>query len=191
MSRIGTKPIEIPEGVEVTIEDTGNMGGQKVMAKGALGTLEQHLRKEIKVAISDGILTLNRSDETKRTRSLHGLYRTLIANMIEGVAKGFEKQLEMVGIGFRAELKGSDLELSAGATHPYVVTAPEGIQFEVNDRTNIVVKGLDKQLVGQVAANIRAMAKPEPYKGKGIRYVGEYVRRKAGKVAKAGEGGDD
>lgn len=190
MSRIGLKPISIPNGVEIKIEDKSNLGGQKIIVKGPLGELIQPFRKEITCSIKDNEFTLKKNSETKLARSLHGLYRTLVANMIEGVTKGFEKELEMVGIGFKAELKGNDLVINAGATHPYTFKAPEGISFEVDDKVNIRVKGIDKQLVGEVSANIRAVHKPEPYKGKGIKYKGEYVRRKAGKAAKATEGAE-
>jgi large subunit ribosomal protein L6 len=190
MSRIGQKPIEIPEGVEITIEEKGNLGGQKVLAKGPLGQLEKNLRKLIFVKKEGNIIALKRDNDSKVAKSLHGLYRTLIENMIIGVTKGYEKKLELVGIGYRAQVKGTSLVISADASHPYEVDAPEGISFEVEDNVNIAVKGIDKELVGQTAAYIRSLSKPEPYKGKGIRYAGEYVRRKAGKVAKAAEGAE-
>lgn len=183
--------MEIPEGVEVKIEGKSKLGGQKVIVKGELGTLEQSFRKEIKCKIEDNRVVFERADDSKMAKSLHGLYRTLVENMIEGVMKGFEKKLEIVGIGFKAEVRGDELILTLGATHPYTVKAPEDISFEVTDKVNIAVRGIDKQLVGQTASNIRALAKPEPYKGKGVRYVGEYVRRKAGKVAKAVEEGGE
>jgi large subunit ribosomal protein L6 len=188
MSRIGLKPLEILEGVEVTIEEKGSLGGQKIIVKGKLGELSQDLRKQIKVEKKDNILHFSRENDSKLAKSLHGLYRTLISNMMEGVMKGYEKKLEMVGIGYRSEVKGDTLVLTVGATHPYEIKAPEGISFEVDDKVNITVKGTDKQLVGQTSAYIRSLSKPEPYQGKGIRYVGEYVRRKAGKVAKGVEG---
>ena len=188
MSRIGAKPIKIPESVDVRIEKGGRFGGQKVMVKGPLGELEQSFRKEIKCKKEEESIVLERANDSKFAKSLHGLYRTLIVNMIDGVTKGFEKKLEIVGIGYRAEVKDDVLVLMLGATHPYSFKAPEDISFEVTDKVNIKVKGIDKQLVGQVAANIRAFSKPEPYKGKGVRYEGEYVRRKAGKVAKGVEG---
>lgn len=190
MSRIGLNPIDIPEDINITVEGKGNLGGQKIIVKGPLGELVRHLRREVFCKVEDGKILFDTTDESKKAKSLHGLYRTLVSNMIEGVTKGFEKKLEMIGIGYRAEVKGTDLELTVGATHPYVLKAPEGISFEITDKTGILVKGIDKQLVGQVAANVRATSKPEPYKGKGIRYEGEYVRRKAGKVAKAGEGSE-
>ncbi|MBU0976439.1 MAG: 50S ribosomal protein L6 [Patescibacteria group bacterium] len=191
MSRIGLSPLEIPNGVEVKIEETSIMGGQKVIVKGFLGELALDMRKGIECKIKESMITLERTDDSKSLKSLHGLYRTLIDNMLLGVTKGFEKDLEMVGIGFRAEVSGQEIKLTAGATHPYIVKAPEGIQFEVNDKVNIKIKGIDKQLVGQMAAKIRGLAKPEPYKGKGIRYKDEYVRRKAGKTAKVSEGGGE
>lgn len=190
MSKIGQQPIKIPEKVEVAISDGGRFGGQVVKVKGPLGELEEDLRKGIKCEKKDDEIVFTRQDETKKVRSLHGLYRTLVENMIQGVIDGFEKDLEMVGIGYRAQIKGKILEISADATHPYEYEPPEGISFEVNDKVNIKVKGIDKQLVGQVAARIRAYCKPEPYKGKGIRYKDEYVRRKAGKAAKAEEGAE-
>jgi large subunit ribosomal protein L6 len=192
MSRIGIKPILIPNGVEIKIEeDAGKYNGQKIIFKGPLGELTQELRKDIKVKIEDNKVILKRDNESKFVKSLHGLYRTLINNIIEGVQKLYEKELEIVGIGYRAELSGSNLSLHLGATHPYDLEAPKGITFEVIDKVNIKVKGIDKQLVGQVAAEIRSFAKPEPYKGKGIRYKGEYVRRKAGKAAKVSSAGTE
>ncbi|MBN2016147.1 50S ribosomal protein L6 [Candidatus Dojkabacteria bacterium] len=190
MSRIGIQPIVIPEGVDVKIEDNGKLGGQKVIVKGPLGELLEEFRQGINCKVEKDKIVLERKSESKKVRSLHGLYRTLIDNMIVGVTKGYEKDLEMVGIGFRAELKGNSLHLDAGATHPFVFDPPPGISFEVNDKVNIKVKGTDKQLVGQLAARIRSVHKPEPYQGKGIRYKGEYVRRKAGKAAKAAEGAE-
>jgi large subunit ribosomal protein L6 len=190
MSRIGAQPLELPKGVEVKIEEKGRLGGQKIVVRGPLGELEEHFRREIKCKEQGNKLVFERLKDSKMAKSLHGLYRSLVANMIEGVTKGYDKSLEIVGIGYRAEVKGNDLELTLEATHPYKVEAPEGIKFEVNDKVNIKVSGVDKQLVGQVAANIRALAKPEPYKGKGVRYVGEHVRRKSGKVAKGVEGGE-
>lgn len=191
MSRIGKLPVDIPEGVEVTIEEKGKLGGQKIIVKGPLGELSQELRKEVLLEQKENKISLNRKAETKMAKSLHGLYRTLIANMFKGVTDGYEKELEIVGIGYRAEVKGDELNVTSGATHPSIVKAPENITFEVNDKVNIKVKGIDKQLVGQVAASIRDIQKPEPYKGKGIRYKDEYVRRKAGKAAKSAEGGEE
>jgi len=191
MSRIGIKPVQIPQNVEVRIEEKSNLGGQKIIVKGPLGEISKDLRKEIKVSIEKEVVVLKRMKNTKMAKSLYGLYRTLISNMIEGVVKHFEKHLELVGIGYRAELKGNELSLKAGATHPYVVKAPEGISFEVNDKINLTIRGIDKQEVGQIAAYIRSLSKPEPYKGKGIRYKDEYVRRKPGKAAKAAEGASE
>jgi large subunit ribosomal protein L6 len=178
MSRIGRQPIDIPSGVEVTIE------GSTVTVKGPKGTLSQTVSQEMLLAKEDGVLTVSRPSDERLHRSLHGLTRTLIANMVAGVTNGYEKRLEIVGVGYRAALKGSDLEMALGFSHPVVFPAPQGIEFEVPAPTRITIRGIDKQLVGQVAANIRKVRKPEPYKGKGIRYEGEFVRRKAGKAAK-------
>src|SRR5213593_4879357 len=178
MSRIGKQPIEIPSGVEVGIE------GSRVTVKGPRGTLEQTFHAEVRILKEDGTIRVERPSEEGFHRALHGLTRTLIANMVEGVTKGYEKRLEIVGVGYRAALKGSDLELAVGYSHIVPFPSPEGIEFEVPAPTRIVVRGNDKQLVGEVAANIRKVRKPEPYKGKGIRYEGEYVRKKAGKAAK-------
>jgi large subunit ribosomal protein L6 len=152
--------------------------------KGPRGSLEQAFSPEMKVVLEDGALRVERPSDERTHRSLHGLTRTLIANMVEGVTNGFEKRLEIVGVGYRATLKGSDLEIAAGYSHPVPFRAPEGIEFEVPAPTRIVVRGIDKQLVGETAAQIRKIRKPEPYKGKGIRYEGEHVRKKAGKAAK-------
>ena len=178
MSRIGKQPIEIPSGVEVSLD------GTQVTVKGPRGTLEQSFHREIRIVKEDGAIRVERPDDEGFHRALHGLTRTLIANMVEGVTKGFEKRLEIVGVGYRAALRGQDLELQVGYSHPVAVPKPEGIEFEVPAPTRIVVRGSDKQQVGEVAANIRKVRKPEPYKGKGIRYEGEYVRKKAGKAAK-------
>ncbi len=188
MSRVGAQPVSIPEGVEITIENGGRFDGQKITVKGSLGELTQDMREEIVVKKEDSSLVFERKKDESFAKALHGLYRSIVSNMIEGVTKGFKKELEMVGIGYKAQLKGNDLEITVGATHPFTINPPEGISFEVNDKVNITVKGSDKQLVGQVAAEIRDIQKPEPYKGKGIRYKGEYVRRKPGKAAKAEEG---
>ncbi|MCX8032021.1 MAG: 50S ribosomal protein L6 [Thermoleophilia bacterium] len=177
MSRIGKAPITIPSGVEVTI--TGNT----VSVKGPKGELSLNVHPNMRVRVSDGVMTVERPDDSRLNRSLHGLTRTLLANMVTGVTAGFEKRLEIQGVGYRASKKGSDLEILVGYSHPVVVSPPENIEFEVPTPTQIVVRGIDKQLVGQVAANIRAIRKPEPYKGKGIRYEGEVVRRKVGKRA--------
>ena len=177
MSRIGRKPIEIPAGVTVTVEPG------RVAVAGPLGSLQQQVPTRMSVAQEDGTVTVSRPTERGEDRALHGLTRTLIANMVEGVTKGFEKRLEIQGVGYRAALKGADLELSVGYSHPVTIKPRTGITFEVPAPTQIVVKGTDKQQVGQTAAEIRKVRPPEPYKGKGIRYDGEYVRRKVGKRA--------
>src|SRR2546428_415211 len=177
MSRIGKQPIEIPSGVEVGIE------GSRVTVKGPRGTLEQTLHPELRIVRDDGVIRVERPSDEAFHRALHGLSRTLIANMVEGVTKGFEKRLEIVGVGYRAALKGSDLELAVGYSHTVTIKPRTGITFDVPTPTEVVVKGTDKQMVGQTAAEIRKVRPPEPYKGKGIRYEGEYVRRKVGKRA--------
>jgi large subunit ribosomal protein L6 len=177
MSRIGRKPIQVPEAVTVEI-DPG-----RVAVKGPKGELSQSLSTEMKVEQEDGVLTVQRPTNRGEHRALHGLTRSLIANMVEGVTEGFEKRLEIQGVGYRAQLKGKNLEMALGYSHPVSIEAPEGIEFEVPQPTEIVVRGIDKQLVGQVAADIRKRRPPEPYKGKGIRYRGEYVARKVGKRA--------
>jgi large subunit ribosomal protein L6 len=179
MSRIGKQPIEIPSGVDVEVD------GSRVTVKGPRGSLEQTFHPEMRIVKDDGLVRVERPSDEGVHRALHGLTRTLIANMVEGVTKGFEKRLEIVGVGYRAALKGEDLELAVGFSHPVAVRRPEGIEFEVPAPNRIVIRGNDKQAVGEVAANIRKIRKPEPYKGKGIRYEGEYVRKKAGKAAKA------
>jgi large subunit ribosomal protein L6 len=177
MSRIGKKPIEVPAGVLVSV-DPG-----RVAVAGPLGTLQQQVPLRMQISQEGGIVTVARPTERGEDRALHGLTRTLIANMVEGVTKGFEKRLELQGVGYRASLQGVDLRLDVGYSHPVVMKAPQGISFEVPTNTEIVVKGVDKQQVGQTAAEIRKVRPPEPYKGKGIRYEGEYVRRKVGKRA--------
>ena len=177
MSRIGRRPIEIPAGVSVSLSPG------RVQVNGPLGELKQQVPARMKIEQTDGEITVTRPTERGEDRALHGLTRTLIANMVEGVTKGFEKKLEIQGVGYRAILKGSDLELSVGYSHTVLVKPRQGITFEVPTPTEVVVKGTDKQMVGQTAAEIRAVRKPEPYKGKGIRYEGEYVRRKVGKRA--------
>ena len=177
MSRIGKKPVEIPEGVTVDVAPG------HVRVKGPKGELEQDVSSEMKVELSDGTLTVERPTDRGEHRALHGLTRSLIANMVEGVTEGYEKRLEIQGVGYRAQLRGKALELSLGFSHPISVEAPEGIEFEVPQPTEIVIRGIDKQRVGQVAAEIRKVRPPEPYKGKGIRYAGEQVRRKVGKRA--------
>lgn len=181
MSRIGLRLITIPDGVTVTLND-GHM-----TFNGPKGAFELTVHPRMNVTIDGNTIKIDRSGNDKPARALHGLTRMLIANAVTGVHTGFTKRLEMVGIGYRAQTTGKELTLTVGFTHPVVVTAPEGITFQVDKNTLISVMGIDKQLVGQVAANIRQVRKPEPYKGKGIRYEGEYVRRKAGKAAKAGK----
>ncbi|MCF3943886.1 50S ribosomal protein L6 [Oceanobacillus alkalisoli] len=178
MSRIGLKPIEIPEGVEVKLE------GNKVSVKGPKGELSKEIHQDIAIKMEDNVITLERSSDLKEYRSLHGTSRTMIANMVEGVTKGFEKSLEITGVGYRAQKQGNKLVVNAGYSHPVEIDAIDGIEIDVPKNTELTVKGIDKELVGAVAANIRAIRPPEPYKGKGIRYVGEYVRRKEGKTAK-------
>lgn len=179
MSRIGKMPIAIPSGVEVTID------GDTVTVKGSKGELTRTFSDLMTIKEEDGYVLVERPDDSREAKAQHGLTRTLIANMIEGVSQGFSKKLVLVGVGYRAALKGSDLELQLGYSHPVIVKAPENITFEVPTQTEIIVSGISKEQVGQVAANIRAWRKPEPYKGKGIRYEGEYVRRKLGKAAKS------
>jgi large subunit ribosomal protein L6 len=169
----------IPCGVDVDIAED-----QVVTVKGPRGSLSTRVHPDMKVVRDDGSIRVERPSDEGPHRSLHGLTRTLIANMVEGVTKGYEKRLAIVGVGYRAAMKGKDLEIQVGYSHPVVVPAPEGIEFEVPTPTQIVVRGNDKQQVGEVAANIRKIRKPEPYKGKGIRYENEYVRKKAGKAAK-------
>lgn len=187
MSKIGKEPIVLPEGVEL------KQSGTLISVKGPKGELSQVLDERISVTVADGIATLTRANDEKQVRSLHGLYRALLANMTIGVSEGYEKVLVLIGIGFSAELKGSKLLLSLGFSHPVLFEAPEGITFDIqkpdaqlksefrNLQVQISIKGIDKQLVGQVAANLRAIKRPEPYKGKGLRYLNEYVRKKAGK----------
>jgi large subunit ribosomal protein L6 len=177
MSRIGKRPIEVPSGVTVSV-DPG-----RVQVAGPLGTLQQQVPSRMKVEQEDGTILVTRPTERGEDRALHGLTRTLIANMVEGVTKGFEKRLEIQGVGYRAALKGTDLELQVGYSHPVLIKPRTGIAFEVPAPTQVIVKGTDKQQVGQTAAEIRKVRPPEPYKGKGIRYEGEFVRRKVGKRA--------
>jgi large subunit ribosomal protein L6 len=177
VSRIGKQPIPLPAGVNVSL-DPG-----RVMVAGPLGTLQQRVPQRIAIEQADGEIVVKRPTERGEDRALHGLTRTLVANMVEGVTKGFEKRLEIQGVGYRAALRGTDLALNVGYSHEVVMKAPEGITFEVPAPTQITVKGIDKQQVGQIAAEIRRVRPPEPYKGKGIRYEGEQVRRKVGKRA--------
>jgi large subunit ribosomal protein L6 len=179
MSRIGKAPIPVPSGVEITLS------GRRVSVKGPQGTLERDIPGEIQVRQEDGNVLVERPNDERQNRALHGLTRSLVNNMVVGVTAGFTKELEIVGVGYRAAAQGPNrLELALGFSHPVVVDAPAGITFETPQPTRIVVKGIDKELVGQVAANIRKIRKPEPYKGKGVRYAGEVVQRKAGKAAK-------
>lgn len=177
MSRIGRRPIEVPSGVNISISPG------RVMVNGPLGELSQTIPQRMLVEHADDQITVARPTERGEDRALHGLTRTLIANMVEGVTKGFEKRLEIQGVGYRASMRGTDLELNVGYSHPVVIKPRQGITFEVPQPTQVVVKGTDKQMVGQTAAEVRSVRRPEPYKGKGIRYEGEYVRRKVGKRA--------
>jgi large subunit ribosomal protein L6 len=177
MSRIGKQPIELPAGVNVAISPG------RVQVNGPLGELSQNVPARMLVEQDDGNLVVKRPTERGDDRALHGLTRSLIANMVEGVTNGFEKRLEIQGVGYRASLRGTDLELNVGLSHPVVVKPPQGITFEVPETTRVLVKGIDKQQVGEIAAQVRKVRPPEPYKGKGIRYEGEYVRRKIGKRA--------
>jgi len=180
MSRIGRKPIPIPPGVSVSLE------GRRVSVKGPKGTLELEVHPEVEVAVENGSLVVRRKGDEKFQRAMHGTTRALLANLVEGVTKGFEVRLDIVGVGYRAQKQGKKLVLSLGYSHPVEFDPPEGIEFDVLQPTKIVVRGIDKQKVGLVAANIRAARPPEPYKGKGIRYEGEEVHLKAGKAGKAG-----
>ena len=176
MSRIGKSPIDLPSGVEVKVADG------VVTVKGPKGSLTQEIQPSMSVGIEDGTVTVSRDSEERHVRALHGLTRSLINNMVIGVTDGYSKELTAVGVGYRASLKGRNLELLVGFSHPVSIDAPDGISFDVPEPTKIIVSGIDKQMVGQVAANIRAVRPPEPYKGKGIRYADEHVRRKAGKA---------
>jgi large subunit ribosomal protein L6 len=179
MSRIGKLPIAVPSGVDVAIDDA------KVTVKGPKGTLSHTVAAPIIVERNDGVLDVKRPDDERQSKALHGLTRTLINNMVVGVTEGFEKKLEIVGVGYRVLSKGpTQLEFQLGYSHPIVFDAPEGITFSVDGPTKLGVAGIDKQLVGEVAANIRKLRKPEPYKGKGVRYAGEHIRRKVGKAGK-------
>lgn len=178
MSRIGLKPIVIPEGVEVKLDE------QTVSVKGPKGELTKTLSDVMEIKLEGNEITVARPNDQKEIRSLHGTTRSLIANMIEGVSTGFQKELEIIGVGYRAQMQGNKLVVQAGYSHPVEIEQEENMEFEVPKNTEIIVKGIDKERVGAVAANIRAIRSPEPYKGKGIRYKGEYVRRKEGKTAK-------
>ncbi len=178
MSRIGRMPVAIPGGVDVTIS------GREVTVKGPKGSLHLEVAAPIEVAQSDGSITVTRPSDEGEIRALHGLSRSLIANMVTGVTEGYRKTLEIVGVGYRVQARGRDLEFALGFSHPVPVSAPEGITFRVETPTRFVVEGIDKQQVGEVAANIRKLRKPDPYKGKGVRYQGEQIRRKVGKAGK-------
>ncbi len=177
MSRIGRLPITVPDGVTVTIEP------ELVSVKGPKGELSERISRDITVVQDDAVLTVSRPTDRGEHRALHGLTRSLVANMVIGVTDGYEKTLDIQGVGYRAALKGRDLEMALGYSHPVSVAAPDGIEFEVPQPTKVIVRGISKQLVGEIAANIRKQRPPEPYKGKGIRYEGEYVARKVGKRA--------
>ena len=176
MSRVGKMPVALPSGVDVKID------GSQVTVKGSKGELSRVFHERVAIEMNDGELVVTRPDDARESKALHGLSRSLLNNMVVGVSEGFTKELEIQGVGYRAALKGRDVELQVGFSHSVLVQAPEGITFEVPEPTKITVTGIDKEKVGQVAANIRKVRPPEPYKGKGIRYVGEYVRRKAGKA---------
>ncbi len=178
MSRIGKKPITVPEKVDVTLD------GLTITVKGPKGELTRILPEGVSLAHSDGLITVTADSDKRKARERHGLSRTLVANMIEGVSNGYSKQLEIVGVGSRAQVKGKKLVVSAGYSHPVEVIPPEGITFKVESNTNVFISGIDKELVGNEAAKIRAIRPPEPYKGKGIKYAGEHIVRKAGKSGK-------
>ena len=178
MSRIGRMPVAIPSGVDVTID------GRQVTVKGPKGTLSLEVVQPIEVKQADGTITVTRPSDEGEIRALHGLSRSLIANMVTGVTDGYSKTLEIVGVGYRVQARGKDLEFSLGYSHPVPVSPPDGITFRVETPTRLVVEGIDKQQVGEVAANLRKLRKPDPYKGKGVRYQGEQIRRKVGKAGK-------
>ena len=178
MSRIGKAPITVPSGVDVAVE------GQTVTVKGPKGTLSHVVDRPIAVAVDDGVVTVSRPDDERENRALHGLSRSLLNNLVQGVSQGYERKLEIHGVGYRVQLRGQDLEFALGFSHPVPVKAPEGITFTVEAPTRFRVEGIDKQQVGEVAAKIRKLRKPDPYKGKGVRYQGEVVKRKVGKTGK-------
>lgn len=178
MSRIGKAPITVPSGVDVTVD------GQNVTVKGPKGTLSHQVDEPITVTVDDGVLSVQRPDDERESRALHGLSRSLLNNLVQGVSQGYERKLEIHGVGYRVQLRGSDLEFALGFSHPVKITPPDGITFAVESPTRFSVQGIDKQLVGQVAANIRWLRRPDPYKGKGVRYAGEQIRRKVGKTGK-------
>lgn len=179
MSRVGRKPITIPQGVKV------QKSGQDITVAGPKGELQATMHPDIAADVKDGVITVTRPTDGKQHRALHGLWRATIQNMINGVVAGYAKKLELVGVGYRAEMKGKRLQLLLGFSHPILFVPPEGVKVEAPTQTNITISGIDKQLVGQVAAKIRSFRPPEPYKGKGVKYEGEYIRRKAGKAAAA------
>ncbi|BAY07302.1 50S ribosomal protein L6 [Calothrix sp. NIES-2098] len=181
MSRIGKRPITIPAKVQVAID------GTKVVVKGPKGELARELPTQVTVSQEGETLLVNRRDDSRTSRQMHGLSRTLVANMVEGVSQGFQRRLEIQGVGYRAQVQGRNLVLNMGYSHQVQIEPPDGIQFAVENNTNVIVSGYDKEIVGNTAAKIRAVRKPEPYKGKGIRYAGEVVRRKAGKTGKSGK----
>ncbi|RMF62654.1 MAG: 50S ribosomal protein L6 [Cyanobacteria bacterium J069] len=178
MSRIGKRPISVPQKVTVTLD------GQHVVVKGPKGELSRVLPPEVEVLQEGETILVNRRNESRAARQRHGLCRTLVANMVEGVSQGFQRKLEIQGVGYRAQIQGRNLNLIVGYSHPVLIEPPEGVQFAVENNTNILVSGIDKEIVGNIAAQVRAVRPPEPYKGKGIRYAGELVRRKAGKAGK-------
>ncbi|GLZ44631.1 50S ribosomal protein L6 [Actinomycetospora sp. NBRC 106375] len=178
MSRIGKAPITVPSGVDVTVD------GQNVTVKGPKGTLSHQVDEPIMVSLDDGVLSVQRPDDERESRALHGLSRSLLNNLVQGVSQGYERKLEIHGVGYRVQLRGSDLEFALGFSHPVKIAPPDGITFAVESPTRFSVQGIDKQLVGQVAANIRWLRRPDPYKGKGVRYAGEQIRRKVGKTGK-------
>ena len=180
MSRIGRLPIPVPVGVDVTLE------GTSITVRGPRGELHRELVPDLRVIRDGDVLRVERPRDDKRSRQLHGLTRTLVANMVIGVTDGYRRQLEITGVGYRAQKVGDNLQLSLGYSHPVEITPPAGVSFEVENPTRLAVVGIDKELVGQVAANVRSKRKPEPYKGKGVRYAGEVIRRKAGKAGKIG-----
>lgn len=181
MSRIGVRPVNLPAGVEIKVD------GNLVTVKGPKGELQERISSRLTVEVNDGVVTVSRPSDVKEDRAQHGLARTLIANMVTGVTEGYEKKLELVGVGYKCEKKGDTLVLNLGFSHPVEMKDPAGITTEANSATEVTVKGIDKALVGQYAANIRAWRKPEPYKGKGIRYAGERIRRKEGKAGVKGD----
>jgi large subunit ribosomal protein L6 len=180
VSRIGRLPIPVPAGVDITID------GQRVTVKGPRGELSREIAPELRLVREDGVLRVERPEDDKRSRALHGLTRTLVANMVTGVTTGFRKSLEITGVGYRAQLVGKKLQLNLGYSHPIEIDPPAGLAFEVETPVRLAVTGIDKEQVGHMAAKVRATRKPEPYKGKGVRYTGEVIRRKAGKAGKIG-----